>query len=54
MKANGGKPIESQLESIIKFGQSTDPDGTLEQIQDEMNAENTARATAFGMQNQEI
>ena len=54
MKANGGKPIESQLESIIKFGQSTDPDGTLEQIQEEMNAENTARATAFNIQNQEI
>ena len=54
MKANGGKPIESQLESIIKFGQSTDPNETLEQIQKETKAENTARATAFSMQNQEI
>ena len=54
MKANGGKPIESQLESIIKFGQSTDPDGTLEQIQEETKAENAARADAFSLQNQEI
>ncbi len=33
--ANGGKPIESHLESIAKFGQSDNPDETLRQIQEE-------------------
>lgn len=33
--ANGGKPIESHLESITKFGQSDNPDETLRQIQEE-------------------
>ena len=54
MKANGGKPIESQRESIAKYGQSVDPDETLRQIQEETSVENIARATAFSMQNQEM
>ena len=33
--ANGGKAIESQLESIQKYGQSSDPAATLKQIQEE-------------------
>ena len=33
--ANGGKPIESHLESITKIGQSDNPDETLRQIQEE-------------------
>lgn len=35
MKANGGKPIESQLESIQRFGRSKDPQATLEAIKKE-------------------
>ena len=35
MTANGGKPIESQRESIQRFGKSTDPDDTLRQIREE-------------------
>ena len=33
--ANGGKPIESQRESIQRFGKSSDPDMTLNQIRQE-------------------
>lgn len=39
MKANGGKPIESQLESIKRFGQSNDPQKTLDEIRDEESSE---------------
>lgn len=35
MKANGGKAIESQLESIERYGKSKDAGATLEQIQKE-------------------
>lgn len=35
MKANGGKPIESHLESIARYGQSNDPQDTLDQIREE-------------------
>ncbi len=35
MTANGGKPIESQRESIQRFGKSPDPDATMKQIQEE-------------------
>lgn len=35
ISANGGKPIESQRESIQRFGKSPDPDETLRQIQEE-------------------
>lgn len=43
MKANGGKPIESQLESIQRFGRSKDPQGTLDAIRkdEEVNLGNT-------------
>jgi hypothetical protein len=34
-KANGGQPIESQLESIKRFGRSDDAEITLSQIQEE-------------------
>lgn len=33
--ANGGKPIESQRESIQRFGKSSDPDETIKQIHKE-------------------
>lgn len=33
--ANGGKPIESQRESIQRFGKSSDPDKTMNQIRKE-------------------
>lgn len=35
MKANGGKAIESHLESIARYGQSTNPQETLDQIRKE-------------------
>lgn len=35
LKANGGKPIESQLESIQRYGRSKDPQATLEAIRKE-------------------
>lgn len=35
MQANGGKPIESQRESIQRYGKSQDPDATMEQIRQE-------------------
>lgn len=35
MTANGGKPIESQRESIQRFGKSPDPDSTIKQIREE-------------------
>lgn len=35
MTANGGKPIESQKESIQRYGRSQDPEKTLEQIRKE-------------------
>lgn len=37
--ANGGKPIESQRESIERYGWSDDADATLRQIQEEAQAE---------------
>lgn len=52
MKANGGKAIESQLESIQRYGYSDDAQATLEQIQkeEELSAQN--RADAFSIGNQ--
>lgn len=35
IEANGGKAIESRLESIQRFGKSQDPNATLRQIQEE-------------------
>lgn len=45
LKANGGKPIESHLESIARYGESEDPTATLRQIQNEEReaAERSAR-----------
>ena len=37
--ANGGKPVESHLESIMRYGKSKDPKATLKQIQDEQAEE---------------
>ncbi len=53
MKANGGKAIESQLESITKYGESYDPAETLRLINEEAAQENNMRSTAFALQNQE-
>ena len=52
MKANGNKPIESQLESIQKYGESSDAKATLEQIQKENAIEASNSATAFNLENQ--
>ena len=52
MKANGGKPIESQLDSIRKYGQSDDAKATLEQINKEEEQTAQTRANAFSMSNQ--
>lgn len=42
LKLNGGKPVMSQLESISHY--STDPEGTLKQIQEEERIDSTTRA----------
>lgn len=39
MKANGGKPIESHVESIARYGQSDNPNETLNQIRKEEKEE---------------
>lgn len=49
MKANGGKPVESQLESIVKLGQSKDPQATLDQIREQEAISALAQQTAFNM-----
>lgn len=49
MKANGGKPVESQLESISKLGKSKDPQVTLDQIRKEQAAEALAQQVAFNI-----
>ena len=54
MKANGGKAIESQLESIQRYGYSDDARATLKQIQDEDKENAQTRADAFSMSNQII
>lgn len=53
IKANGGKAIESQLESIEKYGESENPSETLRQINEEAAQETMMRNTAFAIQNQE-
>ena len=52
MKANGGKAIESQLESIQRYGYSDDAQATLEQIQKEEEQSAQNRADAFSIGNQ--
>lgn len=52
MKANGGKPVESQLESILRLGQSNNPQETMEQIRKEQEADALAQQTAFNISEQ--
>ena len=49
MKANGGKAIESQLESIQRYGLSDDAQATLEQIHTEEKVATENRANAFSL-----
>ena len=49
MKANGGLPVESQLESIIKLGQSKDPISTLKEIRKDQAASAFAQQVAFNI-----
>lgn len=49
MKANGGLPVESQLESIIKLGQSKDPIFTLKEIRKDQAASAFAQQVAFNI-----
>lgn len=51
-EANGGKAIESQLESIERFGYSDNAQETLEQIQKEDAQSAETRANAFNMSQQ--
>ncbi len=52
MAANGGKPIESHLESIKRYGQSNDPQETLNMIRKEQVEETqNAVADVFGSAN---
>lgn len=53
LKANGGKAIESQLESIRRMGRSDDPEATLQQIQEEAQQEALSKSTGLALQNQE-
>jgi hypothetical protein len=53
-EANGGKAIESQLESIQRYGESDDAQFTLEQIQKEESASAKAKADAFAIDNQVV
>lgn len=41
--ANGGKAVMSQLDSIRELGESSDPEATLRQIQEEENASSASR-----------
>ena len=54
MKANGGKPVESQLESIVKLGQSKDPNATLEQIREQEALSASIQQTAFNLGEQMV
>lgn len=51
MKANGGKAIESQLESITRYGKSDDPQATLDQIQEEEKVSSENAAMQFAASN---
>lgn len=53
LKANGGKPVESQLESIVRLGQSKNPKKTLELIDKDMAKEAALQESAFNLRNQE-
>ena len=54
MKANGGMPVESQLESIVKLGQSKDPKATLQNIREQQAASALAQQVAFNLGEQTI
>ena len=54
MKANGGMPVESQLESIVKLGKSKDPKGTIEQIRKDQAAIALAQQVAFNLSEQTL
>lgn len=54
MKANGGKPIESQLESIMRYGKSDNAEDTLAQIQKEEAASAQVKSDMFNVNNQVI
>lgn len=54
LKANGGKPIESQLESIQRYGKSDDAAETLAQIQKEEAESSSVKADMFNAENQVI
>lgn len=54
MKANGGLPVESQLESIVKLGQSKNPISTLEEIRKDQAATALAQQVAFNLREQTI
>ena len=43
MTANGGKPIESQRESISRWGKSQDVDATIEEINNEAQADQSVK-----------
>ena len=49
MKANGGMPVESQLESIVKLGQSKNPISTLKEIRKDQAASAFAQQVAFNI-----
>lgn len=49
MKANGGMPVESQLESIVKLGHSKDPISTLKEIRKDQAASAFAQQVAFNI-----
>lgn len=49
MKANGGMPVESQLESIVKLGQSKDPKDTLKKIREQQEASALVQQMAFNL-----
>lgn len=49
MKANGGMPVESQLESIVKLGRSKDPISTLKEIRKDQAASAFAQQVAFNI-----
>lgn len=51
MKANGGKAIESQRESITKYG-AHDVDQTMREIEEETARENRSRAEAYSLNDQ--
>lgn len=53
-KANGGKPVESQLESIVKLGQSKDPMKTIDDIHNDELKAAALQQSAFAMSEQTI